>query len=94
MKEDLIWEKDVAIPLRDGVELRSDVFRPARLQGKPLPALLAWSPYGKTGAGEWLCISCVYNLHRVLIVFNRTSSNHQFHMVGRKAGDAERVGEV
>lgn len=51
LKEDLIWEKDVAIPLRDGVCLRADIFRPAKLEGQKLPALLPWSPYGKTGSG-------------------------------------------
>ena len=39
LKEDLIWEKDVAIPLRDGVHLRADIFRPAKLDGHKLPAL-------------------------------------------------------
>ncbi|KIW16358.1 hypothetical protein PV08_06409 [Exophiala spinifera] len=54
LPEAIIWEKDVAIPLRDGVRLRADVFRPARLQGQPVPALLPWSPYGKTGTGSYL----------------------------------------
>ncbi|KAI8651854.1 hypothetical protein LRP88_10858 [Fusarium phalaenopsidis] len=52
LKENLIWEKDVEIPMRDGVKLRADVFRPARLDGQRLPALLPWSPYGKTGSGH------------------------------------------
>jgi predicted acyl esterase len=51
LKEDLIWEKDVQIPLRDGVKLRADIFRPAKFDGTKLPALLPWSPYGKTGSG-------------------------------------------
>ncbi|PON28986.1 hypothetical protein TGAM01_v202094 [Trichoderma gamsii] len=49
LKEDLIWEKDVEIPMRDGVKLYADIFRPAKLDGQKLPALLPWSPYGKTG---------------------------------------------
>lgn len=53
LKEDLIWEKDVEIPLRDGIKLRADIFRPAKLDGKKLPALLPWSPYGKTGSGMY-----------------------------------------
>lgn len=56
VKEDLIWEKDVAVPLRDGVILYADVFRPAKLDGQKLPALLAWSPYGKTGSGMPSCV--------------------------------------
>ncbi|KAF9701523.1 hypothetical protein EKO04_000001 [Ascochyta lentis] len=51
LKEEIIWHKDVAIPLRDGIVIRGDVFLPAKSEGKSLPALLPWSPYGKTGAG-------------------------------------------
>lgn len=50
---DTIWEKDVKIPLRDGTILRADVFRPA---GPDLvPAIIPWSPYGKTGRGQSPC---------------------------------------
>ena len=46
-----IWERDVDIPLRDGVVLKGDVFRPA---GSDLvPAIIPWSPYGKTGRGVY-----------------------------------------
>ena len=38
-------EKDVRIPMRDGVHLAADIYRPAA-EGK-VPALLALSPYGK-----------------------------------------------
>lgn len=55
VKEDIIWEKDVPISMRDGVRLQADVFRPARLEGQKLPTLLAWSPYGKTGTGAYHC---------------------------------------
>lgn len=53
LKEDMIWEKDVEIPMRDGVKLRADIFRPAKYDGQKLPALLPWSPYGKTGSGQY-----------------------------------------
>lgn len=53
LPESLIWEKDVAITLRDGVILRGDVFRAKRFEGQPLPAILPWSPYGKTGTGKF-----------------------------------------
>jgi hypothetical protein len=46
-----IYERDVEIPMRDGKILRADVFRPADASG-PVPALLPWSPYGKTGTGK------------------------------------------
>lgn len=52
---DTIWDRDVEIPLRDGCVLRADVFRPATssdyVDGR-IPALVAWSPYGKTGQGQ------------------------------------------
>ena len=41
----MIIERDVAIPMRDGVKLYADVFRPAN--EKPVPPIIAWTPYGK-----------------------------------------------
>jgi predicted acyl esterase len=49
---DIVFERDVAIPLRDGVIIYADVFRPAG--GRGLPAVVAWSPYGKQGGFESL----------------------------------------
>jgi len=43
---DILWERDVTVKLRDGVSLYLDIFRPADVQAK-IPAILAWSPYGK-----------------------------------------------
>ncbi|KEF55052.1 uncharacterized protein A1O9_08705 [Exophiala aquamarina CBS 119918] len=45
-----IFEKDVKISLRDGARIRADIFRPADSDEK-VPALVAWSPYGKSGRG-------------------------------------------
>jgi hypothetical protein len=45
-----VWDRDVEMPMRDGVVLRADVFRPADIDEK-VPALLVWSPYGKSGTG-------------------------------------------
>jgi predicted acyl esterase len=47
---DTIWEKDIEIPMRDGVILKGDIFRPAH--GDAVPAIIPWSPYGKTGRGR------------------------------------------
>lgn len=47
---DTIWEKDVNIPLRDGTILKGDIFRPA--SEDLVPAIIPWSPYGKTGRGQ------------------------------------------
>ncbi|KAF9892299.1 hypothetical protein FE257_002076 [Aspergillus nanangensis] len=52
LSEPIIWEKDVPIAMRDGTILRGDIFRPAARDGERLPALLPWSPYGKTGSGH------------------------------------------
>ena len=49
---DTIYERDIGIPLRDGHIVRGDVFRPANNGQERVPALVAWSPYGKTGTGE------------------------------------------
>jgi predicted acyl esterase len=49
---DTIFEKDVQLSLRDGVRIRADIFRPAD-ETEKVPALVAWSPYGKTGRGTF-----------------------------------------
>ena len=41
----MIVERDFMIPLRDGVELCADIFRPA--DEKPAAPIIAWTPYGK-----------------------------------------------
>lgn len=45
-----LYERDIEIPLRDGTIIRADVFRPEESRDK-IPALVAWSPYGKSGSG-------------------------------------------
>jgi predicted acyl esterase len=39
-------EQDVAVPMRDGVVLYCDIFKPSAC-AEPIPAILAWSNYGK-----------------------------------------------
>ncbi len=50
----VVVEKNLMIPVRDGVKLAADLYRPAR-DGKPapgrFPALLTRTPYNKDGAG-------------------------------------------
>ncbi|MDQ2740594.1 MAG: CocE/NonD family hydrolase [Actinomycetota bacterium] len=43
---DVVYEKDVAVTLRDGITIYVDVFRP--VGEEKVPALVAWSPYGKS----------------------------------------------
>ncbi len=47
---DLVFEENVMVPMRDGVRLAANVFRPRR-DGQ-FPAVLMRSPYGKPG-GDW-----------------------------------------
>jgi predicted acyl esterase len=43
---DIVLEKDVAVTLRDGVTIYVDVLRPPGAE--KVPAIVAWSPYGKS----------------------------------------------
>ena len=43
---DIVFDKDVAVTLRDGVTIYVDVLRPAGVD--KCPAIVAWSPYGKS----------------------------------------------
>lgn len=42
----MLVERDVAVPMRDGVRILVDVFRPPGA-GAGVPVIVAWSPYGK-----------------------------------------------
>lgn len=42
----LAIDYDVAVPLRDGMTIYADVYRPEGVEG-PLPAIILWSAYGK-----------------------------------------------
>lgn len=53
---DIVIEKDVAVPMRDGVALRADVYRPSG--DGPFPVLLYRTPYGKHQAVQ------SYHTHR------------------------------
>jgi predicted acyl esterase len=46
-------ERDVYVPMRDGIKITTDIFRPEG--AAKVPAIVAWSPYGKhqTGAGAF-----------------------------------------
>ncbi|ORW24370.1 CocE/NonD family hydrolase [Mycobacterium palustre] len=41
----IVYDRDVAVQLRDGTTIYTDVYRPAGATN--LPAIIAWSPYGK-----------------------------------------------
>ena len=50
----VLFAENVMVPMRDGIRLATDVYRPAR-DGAPveelLPVLLQRTPYGKSGRG-------------------------------------------
>jgi len=43
---DITWQRDVGVKMRDGVTIYADIFLP--VDADNLPAILSWSPYGKT----------------------------------------------
>ncbi|PSN67426.1 alpha/beta-hydrolase [Corynespora cassiicola Philippines] len=45
------FEQDIIITVRDGIRLRGDVFRPVESDDTPIPALLCYSPFGKSNMG-------------------------------------------
>ena len=48
LEQGVLIERNVAVPLRDGVRIYVDIYRPPQ-SGPGLPVLLGWSPYGKHG---------------------------------------------
>ena len=49
VEDGVVIERDVAVPMRDGVTIYTDIYR-ADGEGD-LPAIIAWSPYGKHQTG-------------------------------------------
>lgn len=56
---DMVFDKDVAMQLRDGTTIHVDVFRPVGTE--PVPVIVAWSPYGKA-QGTSLSVMGVFGL--------------------------------
>jgi predicted acyl esterase len=56
---DIVFEKDVAVKLRDGTTIYMDVFRPTGSEA--VPVIVAWSPYGK-GQGTSVSVMGVFGL--------------------------------
>jgi uncharacterized protein len=56
---DVVFEKDVAVTLRDGVTIYVDVFRPAGTE--KVPTIVAYSPYGK-GQGTSPSVMGIFGL--------------------------------
>ena len=49
---DVVLEENAALTMRDGTTIYTDVYRPA--DDERHPAIVAWSPYGKTVGGQIL----------------------------------------
>ena len=47
VEDGIQYDRDVAVPMRDGTIIYADVYRPEG--GTSLPSIVAWSPYGKRG---------------------------------------------
>jgi len=45
VQDDILIERDIAVKMRDGITIYTDIYRPEG--GFNLPAIIAWSPYGK-----------------------------------------------
>ena len=69
---DIILDRDVAVTMRDGTVIYTDVFRPAQ-DGK-YPVIIAWSPYGKE-VGGWVLDDVP---HRAGVPFNAVSGMQKF----------------
>ncbi|USP77051.1 hypothetical protein yc1106_04325 [Curvularia clavata] len=71
-----IYDRDQAITVRDGARLYGDIFRPETSDKQPVPCILPWSPYGKTGTGPQNYDSMAP--YRAGIASDRTSGYEKF----------------
>ena len=56
MLVDCFVNRDALIPLRDGLQLYADIYRPASSDDVQVPVVICWSPYGKSSVsldGLW-----------------------------------------
>lgn len=51
IKVDTVFERDITIAMRDGIQIYADVFRPVSSDDSTVPAIICWSPYGKSDPG-------------------------------------------
>jgi predicted acyl esterase len=65
----IICDQDVAVPMRDGIVTYCDVYRPAGQTD--IPAIIAWSPYGKRA-----CADSLQSEWQTLGVRHGSHSNH------------------
>ena len=46
-EDGVLAERDVAVKMRDGITIYTDIYRPDTSNGPRVPVIVAWSPYGK-----------------------------------------------
>ncbi|VUC23932.1 unnamed protein product [Clonostachys rosea] len=47
----IVLERDQALALRDGTKIFADIYRPETDENTQVPAIVMWSPYGKSSTG-------------------------------------------
>ncbi|CAD6580509.1 MAG: hypothetical protein TREMPRED_002761 [Tremellales sp. Tagirdzhanova-0007] len=57
---DIVFQKDVAVTLRDGVTIYADILRPTG--SEKVPVIMAWSPYGKSAGSTAPKRSALYGM--------------------------------
>lgn len=72
---DIIFKRDQPVKLRDGITIYTDIFRPmeqSKAINAEIPAIMAWSPYGKTpGKGNQTLDDFPFRLDVPLREFSR-----------------------
>ncbi|CAG9982720.1 unnamed protein product [Clonostachys byssicola] len=51
LPSNIVLERDQALTLRDGTKIFADIYRPETDQNTQVPAIVMWSPYGKSSTG-------------------------------------------
>ena len=85
----LTVDRDVAVPMRDGIALRADIYRPSR--GGPFPVLVFRTPYGKHNAAQdyRIHLKAVERGYAVVLqdVRGRYASDGHFNPYRQEGGD-------
>jgi predicted acyl esterase len=64
LSEEMIVEHDVSVKVRDGCTLYCDIYRPSNGKVGKIPAIVAWSPFGKKHNGIEMMSKVCYSRMR------------------------------
>lgn len=67
-------DRDVMVPMRDGVRLAADIYRPAEMS--PMPVLLCRTPYDKSEAGNRTAMAMAFAEHGYVAAIQDTRGRH------------------